>query len=199
MCALFIVPGFGGSRLQAKLDGKPSKPHWICDSVTSDFFEIWLNLQLFTPLVVDCFVDNMKMIFNTTTRQCVNNIGVEARVKSFGTDTDLVEWLDTVKFPQAKYFATIADALVSWGYVRGESLRAAPFDWRLKPTDLDPFYNQLKALIQQTSWNNNNQKVVLIGHSMGNIHVNYFLRNYVSQAFRDRYIQSHVAIAAPWS
>ncbi|CEF64761.1 Lecithin:cholesterol/phospholipid:diacylglycerol acyltransferase family-containing protein [Strongyloides ratti] len=194
---VILVPGFGGTRLEAKLN-KPSTVHYICSKTTSDYFDIWLNLQQFTALAIDCFIDNMRMVFNNVTKKCENSPGVDIRTGEFGYDTSIVEWLDSVHFPQANYFATIADTLVSWGYRRNEDLRAAPFDWRLKPTEMDDFYLKFKVTIMRTSWFNNNRKVVLLGHSLGNIHINYFLHNFVDKEFRDRYIQSHIALAAPW-
>uniref|UniRef100_A0A0N5C576 1-O-acylceramide synthase n=1 Tax=Strongyloides papillosus TaxID=174720 RepID=A0A0N5C576_STREA len=196
---VILVPGFGGSRLQAKLNNKPSVVHYFCDKTTKDYYDIWLDLRQFTIGFIDCFVDNMRMVCNNVTRKCESSPGVDIVTGEFGYDTDTVEWLDTFHFSQANYFASIADALVSWGYERGGSLRAAPFDWRLKPTEMDDFYLKLKKTIMRTSWNNNDNKVILLGHSLGNVHINYFLRNFVNEEFRERYIKSHIALAAPWA
>ena len=53
------VPGDGGSQLFAKLD-RPSVPHYYCTAKTSGYFNIWLNMEEFTPFPIDCFVDNMR-------------------------------------------------------------------------------------------------------------------------------------------
>lgn len=53
--AVFLVPGDGGSQMDAKLN-KPSVVHYICDKTTKDWFNIWLNLELLVPLVIDCWV-----------------------------------------------------------------------------------------------------------------------------------------------
>uniref|UniRef100_A0A0N4ZSF3 Lecithin:cholesterol acyltransferase family protein n=1 Tax=Parastrongyloides trichosuri TaxID=131310 RepID=A0A0N4ZSF3_PARTI len=197
---VIFVPGFGGSQLEAKLTNKPSRVHYLCDTTTSDYYDIWLDLKQFVTYFIDCFVDNMRMVINKSTRKCENSPGVDIRTPgNFGNNTDVVEWLDTVHFSQASYFAPIANALVSWGYIRGKNIQAAPYDWRLKPTDMEDYYLKLKQVIIKTSELNNNSKVVFIAHSMGNVHLNYFLRNYVDKPFIDKYIQSHIALAAPWA
>ncbi len=59
--------------------------------------------------------------------------GVEIRVPGFGA-TESVEWLDTSKTSPGIYFATLVDAMVTWGYKRGKDVVAAPFDWRRAPS-----------------------------------------------------------------
>ena len=59
-----------------------------------------------------------------------NAPGVETRIPGFGV-TDTIEYLDTDHL--IKYFAPVVDALVSWGYERGVSVRAAPYDFRYAP------------------------------------------------------------------
>lgn len=55
-----LVPGDGGSRIDANLTGKPQVVHYVCGKYTTDYFDLWLNLESFIPLVVDCWADNMK-------------------------------------------------------------------------------------------------------------------------------------------
>lgn len=67
---LFLVPGDGGSQVDAKLN-KPSVVHYICEKQSSDYFNIWLNLELLVPIVIDCWVSfffrtcifNLKIFF----------------------------------------------------------------------------------------------------------------------------------------
>lgn len=54
------VPGDGGTQLWANLTGKKTVPHYVCSKTTKDYFNVWLNLELFAPLVIDCWIDNMK-------------------------------------------------------------------------------------------------------------------------------------------
>jgi lysophospholipase-3 len=59
---IFVVPGDGGSQLLAKLN-KPSIVHIFCSNYTEDFFPLWLNIELLTPYVLDCTVDNLRFVF----------------------------------------------------------------------------------------------------------------------------------------
>lgn len=56
---LFSVPGDGGSQLLAKL-AKPDVVHYFCSNYTEDYYSIWLNVELLTPYVLDCTVDNLR-------------------------------------------------------------------------------------------------------------------------------------------
>uniref|UniRef100_A0A0M3I426 Innexin n=1 Tax=Ascaris lumbricoides TaxID=6252 RepID=A0A0M3I426_ASCLU len=56
---VILVPGDGGSQIEANLTGKPDVVHYFCERKTKDFFDLWLNLQLLAPGVMDCWVDNM--------------------------------------------------------------------------------------------------------------------------------------------
>jgi lysophospholipase-3 len=55
-CYLLItVPGDGGSQVEAKLN-KDKVVHYLCEKTTQDFFNIWLNMELLVPWVIDCWV-----------------------------------------------------------------------------------------------------------------------------------------------
>lgn len=61
-----------------------------------------------------------------------NAPGVQIRVPGFGK-TYSVEYLDDNKL--AGYMHTLVQNLVNNGYVRDETVRAAPYDWRLEPSE----------------------------------------------------------------
>uniref|UniRef100_A0A0N4WG24 Lecithin:cholesterol acyltransferase n=1 Tax=Haemonchus placei TaxID=6290 RepID=A0A0N4WG24_HAEPC len=197
LIAFCSVPGDGGSQLEANLTGKPTVVHYICSKQTTDYFDLWLNLELFTPLVIDCWVDNMMLVFNSTSGMSSNMPGVDIRVPGFG-GTSTVEWLDKSKASQGLYFYTIVDMMVSWGYRRGKNIIGAPFDWRRSPNELYIYFDLLKTTIETTYRYNGNTKVITLGHSMGNPIMLYFFNNIVDQAWKDKFIQSHVSLAGAW-
>ncbi|KAE9548698.1 hypothetical protein FO519_008096 [Halicephalobus sp. NKZ332] len=194
---IVLVPGDGGSHFDANLTGKPSVVHYLCDKYTKDYFDLWLNLELFIPLVIDCWADNMRLVFNTSSKLSTNAPGVDTRFPDFG-GTSSVEWLDPSKASQGQYFAFIADTLVSWGYKRGKNLVGAPFDWRRAPPELDDFFVLLKSLIQRVYYYNNEKPVIVLGHSMGNPVMNYFYHQYVDSDWKSKYIKSHISLAGAW-
>ena len=60
---LYLVPGDGGSQLEAKLN-KTETVHYFCDKKSENYFSLWLNLELLVPLILDCWVDNMRLVYN---------------------------------------------------------------------------------------------------------------------------------------
>lgn len=123
------MPGDGGNQIYAKLN-KTSAIHYFCQLKTSDFFELWLNLEEITPYVIDCLVENLKLVYNNGTRQTLNSDGVDILIKDFGF-TDPVEYIDSSKLSISTYFGLIVNALVTKAkYVRNVNIRGAPYDWR---------------------------------------------------------------------
>ena len=59
------------------------------------------------------------------------------------------------------------------------------------------FLSNLTELIEETYEINNFTRVVLIGHSMGNVNILYLL-NHKKPEWKDKYIEAFISIAAPW-
>ncbi|XP_034061825.1 phosphatidylcholine-sterol acyltransferase-like isoform X2 [Gymnodraco acuticeps] len=89
---LIIVPGNLGNRLEAKID-KPTLVHWMCYKKTEHWFPLWIDLNMFMPVGVDCWIDNIRLVYNKTTRQSSNSPGVQVRVPGFG-QTYPIEFID---------------------------------------------------------------------------------------------------------
>lgn len=121
--AIFI-PGDGGTQIWAVLNRTLPPPHFFC-SRHSKLFELWLDVRLLVPEVIDCFVDNMRLIYNETTKKTSNADGVETSVPGFG-DTYSIEYFDASDYSFSSYFAPIIRSLVVQGYTRGVNLRGAP-------------------------------------------------------------------------
>uniref|UniRef100_A0A8C2W6X1 Phospholipase A2, group XV n=1 Tax=Cyclopterus lumpus TaxID=8103 RepID=A0A8C2W6X1_CYCLU len=190
-----IIPGDLGNQLEAKLD-KPSVVHYICYKKTDSFFTLWLNMELLVPVAIDCWVDNIRLIYNKTTHSSSSPPGVDIRVPGFGK-TYSVEYLDPSKRSVGMYFFTIVQALVEWGYTRDNDIRAAPYDWRKAPNENKEYFLALQKLIEEMA-ENAGEPVVLIAHSMGNLYTLYFL-NQQPQAWKDRYIKSFISLGPPWA
>ncbi|KAM5208156.1 lysosomal phospholipase A and acyltransferase isoform 7-T7 [Hipposideros larvatus] len=54
-----LVPGDLGNQLEAKLD-KPKVVHYLCSKKTDSYFTLWLNLELLLPVIIDCWIDNIR-------------------------------------------------------------------------------------------------------------------------------------------
>ncbi|KAE8609336.1 hypothetical protein XENTR_v10011779 [Xenopus tropicalis] len=187
-----LVPGCFGNQLEAKVD-KEDVVNWMCYRKTDDYFTIWLNLNMFLPLGIDCWIDNIRVVYNKTTRMASNAPGVDVHVPGFGK-TYSVEYLDKSKL--AGYFHTLVQNLVNNGYVRDQTVRAAPYDWRIAPNGQKEYFEKLKSLIEEMS-NKYNESVFIIGHSLGNLYLLYFL-NHQPQEWKDKYVKGFISLGAPW-
>ncbi|KAB0798285.1 hypothetical protein PPYR_09278 [Photinus pyralis] len=190
-----FIPGDGGSQLEAKLN-KSAVVHYLCQKTTSSYFNIWLNLELLTPVIIDCWIDNVKLKYDNVTRKTSNMDGVDIRVTGFG-NTESVEYLDPSHASSGYYFKDIGNALVNLGYVRNLSVRGAPFDFRKAPNENQDYFIQLRELIEATYTANNNTPIILIAHSMGGPMSIYFL-SIQSSAWKAKYIKSLVSLSGAW-
>lgn len=93
-----------------------------------------MNLELLVPLVIDCWIDNVQLIYDNVTRTTSNAPGVEIQVPGWG-NSEAVEWLDPTHASSGAYFKDIANALTSVGYARNVSIFGAPYDFRKAPSN----------------------------------------------------------------
>ncbi|GAB6026887.1 hypothetical protein CHUAL_013532 [Chamberlinius hualienensis] len=192
---VLFIPGDGGTHMEARLN-KTSIVHYLCAKTSTDYFNVWLNLELLVPLVLDCWVDNVRLTYDNVTRKSSNSPGVEIRIPDFG-NTSSVEWLDPSKASQGAYFKDIAEVLIPLGYERGVSMFGAPYDFRKAPNELQDFFVNLTKLIEDGYEKNGGRPVVLVAHSMGGPTMLYYLNNQ-KQSWKNKYIGSLITLAGVW-
>ncbi|KAI4504245.1 hypothetical protein M0802_000716 [Mischocyttarus mexicanus] len=193
---VILIPGDGGSQVEAKLN-KTSVVHYLCEKVSNEYFNIWLNLELLVPVIIDCWIDNMRLIYNNETRTTKSPDGVDIRIPGWGNPF-VVEYLDPSKASPGAYFIDIANMLVNdLGYIRNVSLRGAPYDFRKGPNENEEYFVKLKLLVEETYSMNMNMPVTLIAHSMGAPMALVFLQRQ-TQAWKNKYINSLITLAGVW-
>ncbi|CAF3711314.1 unnamed protein product [Rotaria sp. Silwood1] len=192
--AIFI-PGNGGSQIWARLNRTTPTPHFFC-ARHSDWFELWFNVRLLLPEVIDCFIDNMRLTYNSTTKKTSNLEGIDIQIPGFG-ETSTIEYFDSSSYSYSSYFAPIIRSLVTLGYTRGINLRGAPYDFRRGLDEQDDYLNNLTQLVIDTYEKNNQTKIIFITHSMGGPFALYWLHQQTN-SFKEKYIHSMINIAAPW-
>lgn len=103
-------------------------------------------------------------------------MGVETRVPCFG-DVCGIEYLDTsIKFGGSAYFHDMIEAFAAKGYVRGDTIVSAPYDFRLAAKRAQEYIANTVALVESL-YEKDQQKVLLVSHSMGGLWSHYLLAN----------------------
>ena len=125
---VILLPGDGGSRIQAKLDD-PSKDPFLCTKVTDDFYDLWVNVEQLS-LGIECWKQNMALVYDPATRTTSDIEGVTTRMPGTppaGTTVD-IEWLDPSDIwkDATVYYANMVEKLTSsLGYKTGVNLLGA--------------------------------------------------------------------------
>eukprot|EP00948_MAST-09A_sp_MAST-9A-sp1_P003622 g3622.t1 len=191
-----IIPGTGGSRLLATLN-KPSTKHWYCQKKVSKEYTLWLSVTSLLPPAINCWVDNIKLLWSPITKTYTNNIGVYTRVPDDKGSTENFEYLDTtIKVGESDYFHTLVESLVSAGGVRNVTVRGMPYDFRHAPSSAynGTFLNKMTTLIEDTYELNNQQRVTILSHSMGCLYGLWFL-NQKDTEWKQKYIRQWIPTA----
>eukprot|EP00026_Physarum_polycephalum_P006760 Phypoly_transcript_06812.p1 GENE.Phypoly_transcript_06812~~Phypoly_transcript_06812.p1 ORF type:complete len:333 (+),score=48.85 Phypoly_transcript_06812:371-1369(+) len=145
--------------------------------------------------MLECWSSNIMLEYNATTGTYRNSSGVDIKANYFGT-TQGFEYVDPNAQSESIYFAALVESLIKLGYVRGQNLLGAPYDWRLSPNYLPDFFAEFKTMIENVS-EVNHSKVAIVAHSMGNLFFLTFLQT-VTQEWKDQYILNFVAASPPW-
>jgi len=138
--------------------------------------------------------ENIKLLYDPATSTFTNNKGVETRVPCYG-DVCGIEYLDTsLKVGGSAYFHDIIEAFADKGYVRGDTIVSAPYDFRYSAhSNKDDYMNATMTLAEEL-YEKTGQKVLWVSHSMGGLWSHYILSN-ADQSWKDKYIEAWVPIA----
>lgn len=191
-----------GSIIDAKLDKKSnSSANWRC-SLKSDWYRLWITPNaLLSPA---CFFDNLKLKYNETDGQMSPHAeGVTTRVPYFGASIDGIKCMmpeTKLTCMNTKNWYTILEQLEMYGYIVGEDLYSAPFDFRKGPNDfmVDEF-PRLKNLIEQAYINAGGHKVKLASLSLGGQVTHIFLTQFVDQEWKDKYIKGWMTMSGTFN
>ena len=88
----------------------------------------------------------------------------------------------------------VANFTSRFGYVNGQDLLAATYDWR---DPANPAWQQRAVRLIEEAVNRTGQRAVVIGHSMGGPYGYYLLQRQPKQ-WLDRYVEVYVAAGPAW-
>ena len=104
-----LIPGDGGSQIEARLN--KTTGHWWC-SKTSDWYDLWLNINQMLQPEVMCWSDNVALQYDPLTHSTSDAPGVETRIPGFGNSSLSVEWIDKSMRSFSTYFAAIVEKIL---------------------------------------------------------------------------------------
>ena len=187
---IIVFGGLASGTIEAKLTGITPNKIW-CPS-DSDWYKIWVSVVQMIPFVtLECTMDNLVPILSDDGKWG-NRPGIETRTVDWGGVGS------TIGVGPFYYFSHLFDSLKEYGYVSGETLHTAPYDWRFAPgAGQDEWLEQTRNLIEETVANNGGRPADLIGHSMGCL-MALDLLNLQTEEWRDHYVRKFVSQGCPW-
>lgn len=186
-----LVPGYGSNQLEAMLTAAYEPPAPACaGSADQGWFPLWPNhTAMRDASQVPCFADQMSLVYDAGADDYRNADGVATRTPFFGSARALIGW------------DRLVQQLEGMGYRDGETLHAAPYDFRYAvappghPSAVgDRYFRDLGRLIQASRLNHGRPAIV-VAHSFG-CALTYQLLLSRPLPWRRRYVK-HVVLLGP--
>lgn len=201
---IVILPGLIGSSLEVKLTDKQYKPSPICQS-NADWFKIWIDFIELGPEIYKCSVDSWSLEYDKETESVSNQQGVDLRY--IGGEVDEAHYGE--KVDNIVGWEQLTALLQANGYVAGEDLFAAAFDWRmgmkqflneegaLGPANTGGEFKKLKGLIEKAYEKNDGAKVTVTSISYGGPYGAAFFSEYapITAEWKEKYIDQWISIS----
>ncbi|XAR61981.1 Phosphatidylcholine--sterol O-acyltransferase [Bertholletia excelsa] len=132
---LILVPGNGGNQLEARLTAASTRPQAYSArgatrlTRTGGLVRLWFDLTVLFAPYTRCFAHRMMLYYDSAVDDYRNAPGVETRAPHFGSTKALL-YLNPCLKVITSYMAPLVKSLEHIGYVDGETLFGAPYDFR---------------------------------------------------------------------
>ncbi|EYU32390.1 hypothetical protein ABFS82_03G032200 [Erythranthe guttata] len=206
---VILIPGSGGNQLEARLTSEYKSSSLVCNKwypLKKDpdgWFRLWFDPTVIFRPFTKCFNRRMMIYYDPDEDDYHNAPGVETRVPHFGSIQSLLYLNPTLK-GITSYMKPLVKSLEKVGYVSGNNLFGAPYDFRYAlaaeghPSKVASKYlADLKTLIESASASNGARPVILLTHSLGGLFALHLL-NRSPISWRQKYIKRLITLAAPW-
>lgn len=189
-----IIPPMLGSQLYANVTDFSS--HWYCPKNFENKL-LWLSEEMVIPPILNCLAEYLASEWDPSTNTIKNKTNTQIFSPDFGGVSSF-EYADSGIFGYKliPVFGPLINKLQSLGYEVKKNLFGVPYDWRNAPYNIDYIYPMMKDLIEQAYILNDNQKVCLLGYSLGCWVTHHFLTKIVDQKWKDKYVQKVIWAAA---
>ncbi|TVU39406.1 hypothetical protein EJB05_12823, partial [Eragrostis curvula] len=198
---IVLLAGLGCSDIEARLTEayRPSTPS--CGAMKGKgWFSLWENAtDLVTHDYLQCFEEQMRLVYDPAVNDYRNLPGVETRIPKFGS---VRGFHDKNPLHSKTCVDYVREALEGLGYRDNDTMFGAPYDWRHTPPipgqasqAYSHYFQQFKELVEAASSRHRKRKAIIFGHSYGGMVALEFVRN-MPPAWRNRHIK-HLILAAP--
>ena len=211
---ILVVPGILGSVLEAKRVNATWLPSTCMRN--TEWYKTWFDLQAIS-FGFTCWseVMRLKVLSDGTTQ---SKPGIHIRVMqdtikavscynpscTFTCDNtvylqDFFRFMTTGanKNVQPEYRKNQTQLVEN--YVLRKNIDAIPYDFRRSMRDIrTTFFPELKARIERMYEDAGGQRVTLLGHSLGGLHGNLFLNEFVDSAWKEKYIRRFLPISVAY-
>ncbi|KAL9647298.1 hypothetical protein ABK040_011665 [Willaertia magna] len=199
---VILLGGVGGSVLYATRNNSNFNS-MFCAKTTKYPYQVWV--PLWGIIHQHCLRNDLKLKI----KEDPNGDGFvvhqhDENVRVFPMNIGSVKNVEVLaEFPLFTYMTGLIDYLVKEAcYERDKTIRAFPYDFRLSPKEwsatnrsIGGDYERFKVLIEETFKLNDNKKVSLVSQSLGSPFTQYFLAHYVTQEWKDKYIDRFISIS----
>jgi hypothetical protein len=174
--------------MEARLVNKQRTPSLFCKGGTQEWFALWLNLEPFINSRLgrfSCWKDNVRLEWDLKTHTPRSPSGVDVRVvHASNNSTASVERVDAnaavLDFLEKWDLPDDLEQVLGWlnplktmvdrfvdelGYVRGQDIFAAPYDFRKSSSANEKWQRDMQELIERQTG-----PVTLLCHSMGGLY-----------------------------
>ncbi|KAL6873817.1 hypothetical protein ACP4OV_013899 [Aristida adscensionis] len=195
-----VVPGVSCPDLEARLTEAYRPSAARCGAMKGKgWFGLWENSSALQDNdYMECFTEQMSLVYDHAAGDYRNLPGVETRVPNFGFAKGFHE---KNPFHPEWCLTRLIAALEEIGYRDGDTLLGAPYDIRHAPPIpgqisevYSGYYKQFMALVEAAT-SRHRRKVIILGHSFGGMVALEFVRN-TPPAWRDAHVK-HLVLVAP--
>ena len=187
---VILIPGLMGSRLNGDIT---DHKHWYCSKESDN--NIWFNDKFAIPPLYNCLFDYIRLEWDSEKKEPKQPDYVNISIVDFG-GIEGITTVDTIFFDKhiVPYYKVMIDKLEAQGYIVGQNLFGAPFDWRFGVYQTEAVWNDFIHLVER-AYEQTQTKVVLVGHSMGGFLLNILLTEKTTKEWREKYVDSGLYIA----
>ncbi|XP_074559907.1 lecithin-cholesterol acyltransferase-like 1 [Curcuma longa] len=202
---IILVPGLGGSQIEASLTAAYEPTVAACRPRDHGWFRLWIDRSaLLDTQSQICFAERMRLFYDPEADDYSNAPGVRTRIPFFGSTMGFRYTDPDHKDDWSSYMAPLVERLEAIGYVEGETLFGAPYDFRHglassgHPSRVGSrFLRDFAELVENASTSNGGKPVIILTHSFGGLLALQLLDRHPA-AWRKRFVKHFVPLAAPW-